>query len=322
MGELIDRSVVLWRRLFGPLFRLYLVFQLIVFIFAKAFELLQARYFPLTMADVAKVSGDPERSAQLLDQSLTAAGAAMVLMLVALWGTWFISVAGTHFVVRRVLGEPASIREGLQRAVRTIGRTTVGVLLSFLWGAVVFALCLVPGFGMMAFGTSIAGRPGTTETGLMLVMGGGVALVVFGVLVGAVLYFLRFVLTPQVIALEETTGWGAFRRSGKLVSGRIGPGFLNLVKVRATILLTIVFAILGVVSVVTGAPASVIHWMYMSGAESGAAAIPQAIYVPAQLLQVVGQAIFAPVYVVFGGLLYVDLRVRREGLDLELKLRR
>jgi hypothetical protein len=40
--------------------------------------------------------------------------------------------------------------------------------------------------------------------------------------------------------------------------------------------------------------------------------------VPAQLLQVIAGAAISPLYVVFQVIFYVDMRVRREGLDLEL----
>ena len=47
---------------------------------------------------------------------------------------------------------------------------------------------------------------------------------------------------------------------------------------------------------------------------------PQALFVPAELLQVVGQAVFNPLGLVVYATLYLDMRVRREGLDLERRL--
>ena len=51
-------------------------------------------------------------------------------------------------------------------------------------------------------------------------------------------------------------------------------------------------------------------------------AVPQALLVPAELLQVLVQSLFSPLYIAFAALFYVDMRVRREGLDLELALER
>ena len=87
--------------------------------------------------------------------------------------------------------------------------------------------------------------------------------------------------------------------------------------------MTWVFAILLVVGIVTGVPAMIVEFAYghpFDPAGSDPDAVPQLLLIPAQLLQVGAQAVFSPLYLVFGALFYVDMRVRREGLDLELKL--
>ncbi len=53
---------------------------------------------------------------------------------------------------------------------------------------------------------------------------------------------------------------------------------------------------------------------------ASAAAIPQALLVPAELFQVVGQSFFTPLALVFSAMFYLDMRMRREGLDLERRL--
>ena len=47
---------------------------------------------------------------------------------------------------------------------------------------------------------------------------------------------------------------------------------------------------------------------------------PELLLVPAELLQTVAQAAFAPLFVVFTSFFYADMRARREGLDLALKM--
>jgi hypothetical protein len=47
---------------------------------------------------------------------------------------------------------------------------------------------------------------------------------------------------------------------------------------------------------------------------------PPGLLVPLELAESALGAVFAPLYVVFQVFFYVDMRVRREGLDLALKL--
>ena len=48
--------------------------------------------------------------------------------------------------------------------------------------------------------------------------------------------------------------------------------------------------------------------------------VPAAVLVPSELFDTIFTALITPIYVMFQTLVYVDLRVRREGLDLKLKL--
>jgi hypothetical protein len=110
-----------------------------------------------------------------------------------------------------------------------------------------------------------------------------------------------------------------------LISGRVGPGFLGWVKVRATILVTVVALLVFVVMLVSGLPALVVQVSYgnlFDPTHATPQAIPQGMLVPAELLEVLVQAVFSPMYIAFAGLFYADMRVRREGLDLELALER
>jgi hypothetical protein len=78
-----------------------------------------------------------------------------------------------------------------------------------------------------------------------------------------------------------------------------------------------------VVSIVGSLPALIIEGYYgrpFDPANADPDAVPQLLLVPAQLLSLVLGSIVAPLYAVAMGWFYVDMRMRREGLDLELKL--
>jgi hypothetical protein len=77
------------------------------------------------------------------------------------------------------------------------------------------------------------------------------------------------------------------------------------------------------VTLVFGLPAIIVQFTFSNPMDPLAAVnnpVPQAVLVPAELLQVVGQALFSPLGFVLYALFYVDMRVRREGLDLERRL--
>ena len=127
----------------------------------------------------------------------------------------------------------------------------------------------------------------------------------------------------QVIATEPVRAFGAFKRADALSSGRVMQGIEGLVKVRLTVLVTVIGGVLLIVSIVASLPTLI------AGAASGASfepghtltdVLPLAILVPLQLVQTVLGALVAPLYVVFQTFFYVDMRVRREALDLELAL--
>jgi hypothetical protein len=315
IGELIDRAAVLWRTHFWALLRLYLPLQLTIYALSKAFALSVAAWAPAFAGglDASAVEADP--FALVSQLAVLAVGGVLLLLLTTL-GTWFIAVAATHYVVKVRLGEPVGVPEAFARAWHRAGSLTWAYLLSLGWTAAVFAASVVPGVAVLGLGLL---APASLRWLAFL----SVPLLLLGPLIAVLWYVLRFFLTAQVVAAEDGSAWDALGRSGELVSGRVGEGLLNLVKVRATILLTVAFAILLVVSLVTGLPALVMGGL--AAAESSGTQVPQIsqwVLVPAALLQALAQAAFAPLLHVIAALFYLDMRVRREGLDVEVFLAR
>jgi hypothetical protein len=159
--------------------------------------------------------------------------------------------------------------------------------------------------------------------------------VVAGALVGSVVavvcfvilfmwYVLRFLFVAPVLAVEELGARATFRRTGQLVSGRIGPGFSGRVKIRATVVVTAMMVVLLVVTSLGAVPSTLVTFAYSKPwdlAHYNPSAIPERLLVPSQLFQICVQSLFGPLYLALTCIFYVDMRVRREGLDLELKLK-
>lgn len=318
LGEIIDHGVALWRSEWRALFLLFLPFQLLDFIVVKLLTVLARAWLPLARgAGLELLRSDPS-------EGLAQGGAYLGLLVTSLLWTFFISqvvgVAATHFLMPRVTGRPGpSWGLSLRFGVRRLRPATSAFLLSLAWSLLVAAVVLLPGAALV-----FAGARWSSQPGAQLALVGLGALVLVAGAVGLVLWFIvRFVMMAQVLGAETTDGLGAFRRSAALASGRVGPGLAGWVKGRLTLLLTVVGAMLLLVSLVSSAPLVGLGAAYGAGFELGRSVddvVPQLLLVPAQLLGLVMGSIFVPLYEAFKVTFYADMRVRREGLDLELEL--
>lgn len=320
LGELIDRSAAFWRAHWRPLFWLAVGFQLAQFILLKVNEVLTRRFFPAMQGDLGALDQDDPGAAMV--QVL---GGLSLLMLMAL-GTLFVSqvggVATTHYVYPRLLGRSGpALGESVRLAVGRLGATAGAFGLSVAWTSVVALGFLAPG-GALAIAGGVLAAQGTRVGAAALLIVGAV-LLGLGLVALTLWFLIRFLLTSQVIALEDAGPLAVFRRTGALSSGRVEPGALGLVKVRLTVLVTVIGALLVVVGLVASIPTLGLGIAYGASLQPGNTVndvVPQAILVPVQLVQVVLGSLFAPLYVVFQSMFYLDMRIRREGLDLELKL--
>lgn len=318
IGEIVDRSASFWRSNWKALFQLLLGFQLLQYILVKGLELIVDRSFPAAKNPAQFVELMKTDPSTWTPQALSLTAPLVIIGLVYALVGQVSGVALTGFVYPRVtrVGSPA-IGEALKMSLKRLGPTLGLFLLSLGWSAFVGVLFILPGALTMGAGIFLSldgsrgAGAGLVLLGLGLVMAGAVVLVLWSV--------IRFVLSSQVLAVEDLSALGCFKRTNALSSGRIGPGFMGLVKGRLTVLITIIAFILMVVGIVTGLPELIVKFAFgeLNPANAGASA-PQALVVPAQLLQVVVGAAMTPLYVVFQVVFYVDMRVRREGLDLEL----
>jgi hypothetical protein len=319
LGEIIDRSATFWRKHLKHLFLLSFGFNLLTYILTKSLQL--AMRSTLAMLQGA-TKGEGDMEAALLGYGqflLMTAG----MLVATFWLYWLSTLVVSRYVVPAQLGEPVAPAEGVRRGLNRLGTFTGAYALSLLWAVGANLLMVLPGGLVSVAGgamLALSSAPGLRMAGgIVLVV--GILLVMLGGLAGLLWYLLRFSLLGPVLAMEELSAVRAFRRSGELLSGRVEPGFLGRVRVRAMILVTVVSAILLAVSILSGMPALIVQFAYGNPLDPmNANPVPQALLVPAELLQVMGQAVFSPLGLVFYALMYLDLRVRREGLDLEQRL--
>lgn len=319
LGELIDRSATFWRKHLPALFGLTLGFDLVLYIITKGLQLTTQHNY-LALQGAIRTGDTPSmlaEYAQLLSVSA-------VTMVVYIWIYFLNSLVVARYVVPTQLGESVRPAECLRRAVKRLGALTGAYVLSLLWGLGANLLLMLPGGALAAGGGLLLVSEGTgARVAGAVVLAVGALLMVLGLLGGILWYLLRFSLLSPVLAMEDLSAVRAFRRSGELLSGRVEPGFTGRVRVRAMILVTVVSVIILAVSLLSGLPAIILQFAYSTSADPMSLATggaPQVLLVPAELLQAVGQGVFSPLGLVFYAMFYLDMRVRREGLDLERRL--
>ncbi|AKQ66773.1 membrane protein [Myxococcus hansupus] len=319
MGEMIDRAATFWRAHLKPLFLLSFGFSLVSYIATKTALVVGQRVAPLLyMADAESLA--KEAPEVMLPQAAVTITLWTGLFLVLLWVYWMSTLAAARYVLTSQLGDPVRPADALRRAFSRLGTLTAVYLLSLGWSTLVTCVLMLPGGLLAIAGIAVGVTSGSNTVAIVLGVLGAL-LAGLGMVAALLWYMLRFLLVPPVLAMEDLGAWATFRRSGQLLSGRVEPGFLGRVMVRAMILFTVVSLILISVQLVSGLPSWLAMLPYGNPFEPGTMArTPQLLLVPMELLQTVAQSVFSPINFVFCALFYLDMRVRREALDLEHQL--
>jgi hypothetical protein len=311
LGEIVDRSASFWRAHWKRLWGLFFVFSLAQYILLKGGEAWLKRLGPggdlfTMLANASNGTAAAQQPPEVL--------ALMVGMIVAvMFGTLVMTTAAAHWVMPTFLGEPAKVVDGVTRTLRRLGTLTGLFVLALLWAVLVLAAFMVPGGLVLAAGIYFA-------SGALAII--GTATVGLGMIAWGLWFFLRFALWGPVVAVEDVGAFGAFRRCDTLTSGRVGKGLMGLVKMRLMVLITVVMLLLLLISLISGAPIFVLRGIYGNLLDPSAADVPAYLMVPAELLNLAVSAVMYPLYVAFQTLFYADMRMRREGLDLEVQLQR
>ena len=297
-GDLIDRTVRLYRRHFTTLLR--------------------AAAPPVLVSAVGSVM----LTVGWREFSLTASGARLALYgalafagAILAWGGNFALLlvmggASRNLVLHLLRGEPVSARS-IYRAVRSRFWGLVGGLLLILLFAAAVGSVVVPVW-LMLVGLGAGGVLALTDgsafgvvlAAVLAVASTLAALFVFFFVVGRVAY------VPQVILVEGRSVTGAFGRSMGLARG-------NVRRLTAMFLFTI-FATYSAVMLL----AVPLGWYgFLRGVNPltlNDADVPLWYSIGKQVVWQAGAILLAPVWMLGLSLLYVDERVRHEGYDIEL----
>jgi hypothetical protein len=290
LGELLDRSFSLYRRHFW----LFVGIMALPSLLALAFGVVVAIFNPQP-ADPESLSGEP-RPAAVLGAIVWFAGA-MIGMGVVYFITYAVALGATTVAVSEIyMDRPATIRSAYSLLAGKVGRL-----------ALLLLLISIRLFAVLAGASLASAILATIAAGLSPILAGLTAVV--GIFLAFVLtgwFALRYAVAVPAAVLEDETSSDAIRRSIDLTRGSRGRVFVLLL---FTMIVT--YAVLLVfqgpfvaMGMVSGPEAPAFFWTNLLGTISGS----------------IGGALTAPLMIVAFAVLYYDLRVRKEGLDLELML--
>lgn len=303
LGELIDRSVRLWRARWWPLARTMLPFALTGQLLAVVANTFATQDFE------ALIASD---SIGLIVGNLALMFGLLILNACCVW---FGQLLVARDLLPRVTGASVQTAGGGTLALR--GTLQLLLLMGFFVAGTL--AILAPTILLLVPAAILAKDSGISAPIVLMVLTMFLGFLVW--LGFALWWMLRTSMALPIIAGEPEGVWALFRRGGALLKGRVGPGFLGRSQVRAAIVFTVVSALGTIAQFLLALPRLALEGIY-GGLEGTPADIPWFWRIPAEVLVAGGQSLFGPLVVAGCVLFYVDQRVRREGLDLALALQR
>jgi Membrane domain of glycerophosphoryl diester phosphodiesterase len=291
LGELLDRSFSLYRRHFW----LFVGIMALPSLLALAFGIVVALFNPQPVSPESVAAG--ETSPEEIMGAVVWFAMAMVGMLVVYFITYAVALGATTVAVSELyMGRPVTIRAAYLPLRGKVGRLALLLILVSirLFGIFLLAIAGVGVAGAVtALGSPIAG-------GLLMIAG------LFSALVLWIWMVLRYAVAVPAAVLEDETAGRAIRRSIELTRGSLGRVFVLLLftMVVTYAVLTIFQGPFLMAAMMAGPEGSMAFWMNLLGTITGS----------------IGGAFTGPLMIVAFAVLYYDLRVRQEGLDLNVMI--
>lgn len=286
LGEILDGAVSTMRKHW----RVVLPITLVVAVLVQLVSVLMQKYaldeFTVTQSTTAT-----------LDEQLDALGSMVGVIaaeqFVLLIGTIVATAMLTMIFSRAVLGHGSSVGAAWREARPQLARLFGLTLLLGLGASLLFAVLVLPG--------ALAGQAG------LAVLGGFVAL-------GLILWlWIKFSLASPALMLEKATVRKAFARSSKLVKGSWWRIF------GITVLTAVItFFVSGVIVFPLTLVGGLLFGGGFEGMVDGSGTASWGYLITTAIGGIIALAVTMPIQAGVTVLLYVDQRIRREALDLEL----
>jgi hypothetical protein len=288
LGEILDRTFILYRRHFRLFIGIMLLPQVLILALQVIFTVL-----PLTMAGSNPANVNPSTAVFAMLGVLAVLPFVMLGYLCAYAVAQGATVSAVSCLA---MGAPTSVSQAYRQVRRRFWRVVLVVFLVWM------AVGAVAAVSLMA-----AMIPGT----FLLVLAKGVGMVLYIILLVAALalplwLFSRMGVAVAAAVLEPGSGVAALSRSMELTSGYAGRVF-----VAAVFVIVLTIAAVGVFQMP-------LWFSQLYYAQAGEAPVWLAILV--ELGSFLGGLLVGPIGAIAFALIYYDLRVRKEGFDLQLMI--
>ena len=282
LGELLDRAIRLYRRNFFRFVGIIAIVQIPITLISLMISL-------LTLGDFVQLAADPtmlqnaENPLDLLGPNFfTGIGANVVVGIVSIALLAIAMAAVTRLVADAYLGEKIGTIEAYLRIEDRVPALIWTLVTNFVFGVLVFVWFLIPCLGWL--------------TGLSML---------------SVLGYIVIPLAVPVVVLEGFSGWTALRRAWELMRRRFW----------SVIIFAVVLYLFS--QLVVGGPAYIISLIFQYLTPSmvnggNLQGLVQIQTVVQTLVSMIFSLLYVPLQLACMTLLYFDLRVRQEGLDLVL----
>ncbi|MEU6368559.1 hypothetical protein ABZ876_23150 [Streptomyces sp. NPDC046931] len=297
VGEILDGAVSTmrthWRSVLGITLGVSVFTEIVAILFQKL--VLDDRATADTLSDP---SSSPREVGRALGGVLLSSG---VVFLVTMIGTIVATALLTTVTSRAVLGKPVTIAEAWRDARPQLLKLAGLTLVLPLIALVIFAIGTVPGILIAA--------AGATAAGISLAFLGGL-----GAAVVAIWITMRFSLASPALMLERQSIRTSMSRSAKLMRGSWWR--VSSIQALAQIIASIVGALVVIPFAVV---AGILSGDGMSSLFNSAGGGPGWTFlIISGVGSVIGSTLTFPISAGVTVLLYIDQRIRREALDLDL----
>jgi hypothetical protein len=221
----------------------------------------------------------------------------------------------TFYIADAYLGKIPSVKKSLREFVSCAASSIWTCVLNRILIGLTF---IFPVLATAAIYLYLLFYPPITFLNLLFVGGVGFVLLIASI-APVLVVFMRLMLTVPALALEKSSGWKAIKRSNGLVRYDPGLGILYWGEMRLSFLLLPLFIIELLILSLTSLPLTLHQFgeLMRHGSSGQIAAPPDSIMILSQILTFLAGSLILPLYSIATTLFYYDVRIRREGFDLE-----
>jgi hypothetical protein len=241
--------------------------------------------------------------------------AVLVIGFVTLLIVFCFDVVITFYIADAYLGKIPSVKASLRKFKKCVlGAIWTCIVNWILVGATAIFPCLAAG-AIYIYGQLYPPH----SLGPLALMGLASVLLILASIAPALVVFMRLMVTIPSLALEGLSGWKAVKRSSALVRFDPGLGILYWGEMRLSFLLLPLFIIELLILSLTSLPLTLhqLSEIMRHGAGGQIAPPSDSVMIISQILTFLAGSLILPLYTIAITLFYYDIRIRREGFDLE-----